>query len=471
MRESSEAKIANSIGASANAIAATKHRVRSSPGGYLSLLFFLTFFSGFLNFLGFAQIGLILALTSWTTVPILWWFDRIQFDGKNLERRGFLAFLGRRFYSGSRRLKIAEIERVETHSLWSLKSGGRIFYRYSTEICGGELEFVFASGGKSYRQMVRALFPLIAEEKLDARSIELRDFLVEPEAVKFKAAELNLPSTDVLDNALPKSRREIRIKPHQIEETTENAEKKASELRRAANELRIAGNLAQALEAFRRALLSQPHNGWLLHEFARALHSYANAAKNETWARRSLAALHLAAQRSQNDSALLTKIGESFFQFGKGERAAKAFRKALELETDNFRAEIGLAEIGLQDGKIAHVVHHFQAAARAAEDAATSRWARAEAEYFSLLNSDVDYMETELTRIGWLGSVSRGKRICWRLTTSGLFIVLIGNFLGEDFAALGWSISAVTSTGWLLLLLTEKLLAGRAEPEDEIDED
>ena len=450
--------------------------VRVSPEEYLGALFFLTICAGFLIYLGFIWSSALIAIVAWTVVPLLSWFDCVEFDGKSLTRKGPIAALGKLFKVAPRRLKITDIQLVETQSSWTLKTGGRVFYRYRSEIYGSETLFSFASGGKNYRQMIKTLFSVIPEDKLDARSVELRDFLVEPKKLKQKIKELKLPSTDTWDGALPKIRRakaprDNRQNLYHIEENAEISSYKSVELRQAANELRVAGNFSQAMEAYRRALLWQPQNAWLLFEFSRGLLSYANAAKNGGWRRRAVAALRLAAKRGKSDANLLTRIGESYFQAGYFELAAKTFRQTLEIHPENFRAECGLGEIGLQEGKIAHVVHHFQAAARFAKDAATKRWAQAEAEYFSLLNSNFKYMETEFSRISWLDSVVRGKQICLRLTFTGIPLILLGTVANDTLAALGWAITAVTGMSWAALTLAEKFLDARANPTQILEED
>ncbi|MEP6923079.1 MAG: hypothetical protein ABI954_01330 [Pyrinomonadaceae bacterium] len=483
MREAIPVKISNVIldqGLATDRTVANKIigkcSVRVSPSGYFSALFLLTFTAGFLNHLGFVWSGLIAASVAWAIIPMLFWFDRVEFDGKNLTRKGAMALVRGVFNSTPHRLKIADIEHVETQSLWSLKNGGRVYYRYQSEVSGGGMTFSFASGGKSYRQMVKTLFSLVPEEKLDARSIELRDFLVEPKELERKIKKLKLPSSDILDSTLPKLKRSTFRRDslkilYQIEETAEVSSYKAVELRQAANELRVAGNLSQAIEAFRRALLWQPENAWLLYEFARGLFSYANAAKNAAWSRRAAAALRLAAKRGKQDAALLTRIGESYFQSGNFDLAAKVFRQTLQIQEENFRAECGLGEIGLQDGKIAHVVYHFQAAVRSAGDSATRRWAQTEAEYFSLLNDNLDYMETEVSRISWLGSVSRGKRICLRLTFINLPVILAGTFADETIAALGWAMTAATASAWAFLTFAESFLDSRSNPSDVLEDE
>jgi tetratricopeptide (TPR) repeat protein len=473
MGEAAQVKISDSKGAKPIAAeqSAARSRVRVSPGGYFSVLFFATFAAGFVNYLGYSWQAVILAVLAWTVVPALLWFDRIEFDGKYLTRTGFAAVLRRVFGLQPLRLKVAEIEHIESQSLWTLKSGGRVYFRYSTEISGNNLSFVFASGGKSYRQMIQRLFPLVAEEKLDVLSAELRDYLIASGEIERKTAALKLPSADVLDNTLPKLKRTNLIREARQNAAETDEPSKAVELRQAANELRIAGNLSQAIEAFRRALLWQPENAGLLHDFARGLYTYANAAKSVEWLRRSRAALRLAARRGDADADLMTRIGESFLQVGNVERAAKAFRRALELQADNFRAECGLAEIGLQDGKLAHVVHHYQAAGRAAEDAAAKRWAQTEADYFSLLSNNEDYMDAEISRINWLTSTSRARRACWRLTFVGLLIILLGSLFNEDFAAVGWALSAGATMIWAVLSIAEKVLNNRSSLVEDTSEE
>ena len=450
--------------------------VRVSPEGYLKALFFFTITACFVIYLGFIWSGAIISIAAWTIIPLLLWFDCVEFDGKSLTRKGPIAAIGRLLSAKLRRLKITDIQLVETQSSWTLKTGGRVFYRYRSEISGSDMLFAFASGGKGYRQMIKTLFSVVPEDKLDARSIELRDFLVEPKKLKQKIKKLKLPSTDALDGALPKIKRskaprDNRQNLYQIEENAEMSSYKSVELRQVANELRIAGNFPQAMEAYRRALLWQPENAWLLFEFSRGLFSYANAAKNGRWRRRALAALRLAARRGGSDANLLARIGESYFQAGDFEAAAKTFRRTLEVQPENFRAECGLGEIGLQEGKIAHVVHHFQAAARFARDAATKRWAQSEAEYFSLLNSNFKYMETEFSRISWLDSVTNARLICLRLLFTGLPMILIGALVSETLAVLGWAITAVTGLMWAILMLADKFLDSRANPSQILEDD
>jgi tetratricopeptide (TPR) repeat protein len=448
-------------------------QVRVSPGGYLAALFFFSLVAGFLSYFELNAVSLALFCASWLTFPVLAWFDRIAFDGETLRRTGLLPRIWGRISKHPLELKVADIEQIETQAIRALQTGGRVFYRYRSEVCGANVNFAFASGGKSFRNMVRRLFPLVMEDKLDARSLELRDFLTDPKETGTHVEALHLPSAEVAESALKAVRKNDRMRRFkqnlwQRESLQTEAANQVSQLRQVANELRLSGNLAQSLEAFRRALFVAPKDGWLLLEFARALHSYANTSRQIKLMRRAVAALTLAAHASSDNAKLLARIGESYFQFGETKRAEKAFRQALAIDADNFRAYCGLAETALNDGKLAHVIHHYQAAARTAHDEAAKTWALAEADYFSLLNTDLDYMEAEFTRISWLHNTERGSRICLRLTILGLGVVMFGVFFDDAITELGLALAAGTAIFWLILSLAGKLLQTRSElAEDE----
>jgi tetratricopeptide (TPR) repeat protein len=285
--------------------------IRVSPNSYFTALFLATFFSALLFYLKLdLWAGLLFGLF-WMTIPFLLWTDRIAFDGKKLTRTGVLPRLWANLNNSRTRLKLIDIEQVETHALRALKRGGNVFYRYRTAVRGKGLEFVFASGGEEYRRMVRAIFPLLPENVLDNRSIELRDYLAEPKETLMKAEFARIPSADVLENSFEKHL----LKNRKANFGTEEVEK-AEDLRILANELRLSGYLLQALEAFRRALVLNPNDGWTLFEFARCLHSFASSERNPKLQKKAFAALRLAERRSGGDSRLLARLGETYFQFG-----------------------------------------------------------------------------------------------------------------------------------------------------------
>jgi tetratricopeptide (TPR) repeat protein len=441
--------------------------IRVPPNNYFVAVFLATFLAAFLVYLQFDLAALMLFVVAWLVIPLLLATDKIVFDGQTLERIGFIPKLWARVNRRPNSLPVGEIEQIETQALRALKRGGSVFYRYRTTVTGGKgLNFAFASGGEDYRLMVAALFPKVNEDALDNRSIELRDYLTEPKETLMKAEFARLPSTEVLENSINEF--QISAKKIKSENVIEDAEK-AEYLRQLANELRLSGHLLQSLEAFRRALLLKPHDAWLIFEFARCLHSFAGAERDEKLETKARAALRLAEIRGRRDSELLARVGESYFQYGDWERARKVFQKALETAQENFRSVRGLAEIALREGKIAHVIHHFASAVHFADTNALRNWARAENEYFSRLNADEKYMEREIRRIRRLEGALRGKRLALRFALIGFAAIIVGMFSDDFIVNLGWTLSAVSLLIWTGLIMSGNLLAERSafiEPED-----
>jgi tetratricopeptide (TPR) repeat protein len=439
--------------------------VRVSPSGYLAVLCTATFAASLLLRSEQDLAALIVLVIAWLVIPALAFTDRVVFDGQSLSRRGLIPLVMRVAGKRALDLPVSDIERVETMAVRTLRRGGRVRYRYRSEIAGRGTNFVFTTGGRSYRNMVRLLFPQIIDDKLDARSSELRDSLIDPRALNTKIKLLQLAPPDVLEDATrdldPAVKKNV---PRQRASTgahTETDLERASQLRQMANELRAAGRLRQAAEAFRRALLVTPNDSWLIYEFARFLRSQASAMGDARLLARARAGLRLAAQRGAGDAGLLTRIGESFFEYGDLPQAARRFRRALEANPRAVRAELGLAEIALRNGKLAHVIHHYNAAARVASDESIARFARREADYYALLNEDDGYLATELRRFNWLQQSQRARRLSMRTTFASLLIVLIGVNLDDSLATLGWALTSTSITAWILVALAGKLLSQR----------
>ncbi len=158
--------------------------VRVSPGAYLAVSSVMTFVAALLLRSGREGWALIIVLVAWAFVPALAVSDRIAFDGEVLVRRGLVPFL-RHFIFGKReQLSVADVERVDTNAVRTLRRGGRVRYRYRSQLVGKGTGFVFASGGARYREMVRHLFPLILDNKLDLRTRDLRDYLCDPKVAE-----------------------------------------------------------------------------------------------------------------------------------------------------------------------------------------------------------------------------------------------------------------------------------------------
>jgi tetratricopeptide (TPR) repeat protein len=445
--------------------------VRVSPGGYLAVACILTFAAALLLRAQYDWAALVAIALAWIATPLLAFTDRISFDGQILSRKGPVPLLIRLVKGQALRLSIDEIERVETSAVRTLRRNGRVRYRYRSEITGRGSAFIFASGGNSYRQMVRTLFPLLGYDKVDARSSELRDYLTDAQTLRLNLELLRIAPPVVLEGATSdlehNAKKEIRHQRMEGQTPSAIDVERGRLLRLAANELRAAGRLRESAEAFRRALIVIPHDGWLVYEFARFLRSQAGASRDARLLQRSRACLRLAARRAGDDAPLLSRIGESFFEYGELAQASRVFHRALELNPRAFRAEIGLAEVALRNGKLAHVIHHYDAAARIAPDEALARHARREAEYYARLNDDDDYLTAELRRIGWLQHLQRARRLAARMTLASVLLALTGPSFDESIESVGWSLASSSLIAWLGVALISRYFASRRKPRTE----
>jgi tetratricopeptide (TPR) repeat protein len=441
--------------------------VRVSPGPYLAAGSVVTFFSAMLLRVEFDALALLLITLSWLLLSLLAVTDRIVFDGLSLQRRGLLASFLHLIFGYRKQLAVDDFETVETQAVRTLRRGGSVRYRYRTQINGKGKQFVIISGGREYRRMVRELFPLIHENKLDSRSRDLRDYLNDPTFLERKAQLSHLASPDVLEVSEKdfkiggKSKRTREVAP--VESTPQDFER-AHVLRRLGNELRVSGRLREAGEAFRRALNVRPHGAWLIYDFARLLRSQASAQSDARLLSRARAALRLASIRAKNDQVLLPLIGESFLECGDARQARLALQKAVELDSGNFKARVGLADIALREGKLAHVIHHYHEAARVSSEQALARYARSEGEYYMQLNNDDDYLATELRRISWLQTVTRIRRLALRVTNFSVLLALVGGVVDPMAAGVGWAMASSALIIWLVTVGATKLLFGRSKP-------
>jgi tetratricopeptide (TPR) repeat protein len=441
--------------------------VRVSPGSYLAAASVLTFGSALLLRSEMDLLALAAVAAAWLIIPILAFTDRIEFDGRILSRRGPTPFLVKLIAGRQKQLGVEDVERVETQALRTLRRGGRVRYRYRTQIVGKSAEFIFASGGRSYREMIRQLFPLIHPDKLDLRTLELRDYLCDPKALKRDVAALKLASADVLDSATLDFKLGGK-KPageSQIEGAISTMDsQRAGLLGQVGNKLRVAGRLNEAREAFRRALIVIPTDGRLIFEFARLLRSQASSLSDAKLLSRARAALRLSAMRAGSDPHLLVLVGESFLEWGEALRAQRSFQRVIDLEPGNFRARMGLANVALRDGKLAHVIHQYRDAARSASEKSLVGYARREGDYYARLNDDDDYLTSELRRINWLQHFLRVRRLAARVTNASLLVALIIPYFDSAVAGLCWSLASSSLVAWISSLFAIKFLATRRTP-------
>src|SRR5215217_3672149 len=268
--------------------------VRVSPGPYLALASVVTFVAALMLRANYDAAALILIATAWLVIPVFAMSDRIAFDGTSLRRQGPLASFLHLLFGYRKQLSIDDFETVETQAVRTLRRGGRVRYRYRTQITGKGREFVIVSGGREYRKLVRELFPLIHEGKLDNRSRDLRDYLNDPHFLNRKTQLSQLAPSELLDVTRPdfKLGRKFRQRAD-VPETPATPEdlERAQLLRRLGNELRVSGRLREASEAFRRAMNVRPHGAWLIYDFARLLRSQASAQSDARLLSRARAAL------------------------------------------------------------------------------------------------------------------------------------------------------------------------------------
>ncbi|MEP6788170.1 MAG: tetratricopeptide repeat protein, partial [Acidobacteriota bacterium] len=319
-----------------------------------------------------------------------------------------------------------------------------------------------ASGGEAYRRIVKMILPRLSDNVLDNRSIELRDHLADPKETLMRAQFSHIPPTDVLESSFRSTGSRSKRLANTGRAIEQPEEEKADDLQSLANELRLSGHLLQALEAFRRALMVRPADPQLLFEFARCLHSFAGVERDNKLERRALAALRLSERRAADDGELLVRLGEWYFQIGEWGRAGNVFQNALERLGENFRTARGLAEIALREGKIAHVIHHFSTAGRVAETPSLRRWSRSEAEYFSHLNSDDEYMELEISRVNMLETVETSKKTVLRIAFFAFPLIFVGVLFEDDLIAnIGWAVSCVSLLIWAGLIMSTHMLGQR----------
>jgi tetratricopeptide (TPR) repeat protein len=438
--------------------------VRVSPGPYFAVASVLTFLSALLIRSEHEGWALLLVGLAWVIVPALAFTDRIVFDGRSIRRQGPIsAFMGL-IYGYRKHLNVSDFELLETHAVRTLRRGGSVRYRYRTQIIGKGKEFVIASGGHGYRKLVRELLPLIHQDKLDNRTLDLRDYLSDPRALSHKAKQASLASEDVLN--LTTADKSIRKKLQRQQNIVEPQDlERAHLLRRLGNELRVSGRLKEAAEAFRRALNVTPRASWLLYDLARLLRSQASAQGDARLLSRSRAALRLARMRAGDDVILLPLIGESFLECGDTRQARRVLQEAVDLDYGNYKARLGLADLSLREGKLAHVIHHYHEAARVTSEPALARYARREADYYTRLNDDEDYLVTELRRIGWLQNVTRIRRLAGRVTNGAILAAVAGGLVNPLAGSIGWSFASSALILWLLSVVGTRILASRSNPE------
>lgn len=377
---------------------------------------------------------IVAALVCWgLLVPIIIAaaFDRIEFDGETIRHRGPLAFILRRLLRMRGELTVSDIEAITTETTRISFATGDARISYHTRISGGGVDIVVRSHRSTYSQFIKALFRAAGPHKLDPRSSEIFEYFETGNALK----------------GSPVLKSDIAAMPAPL-------------LRRIGNSLRLAGKLAQASSYFRVAYEKEPRNPELLYEMSRFYHSSAQR-EDTRLLQRSDACLRLASRLAGDEPDLLERIGEAFFERLDFKRASECFHRALQIDPERFRANIGLAEIALRDGKLAHVAHFYNAAS-SSTDAALARMAGREARYYEKLMADDDFLEAELNRI----KISNQIRWARRLAAMTFFSAwLVGGIVGRIspmVESFGWSIMATSGMIWCAAIASMRFFRRRS---------
>jgi len=123
--------------------------------------------------------------------------------------------------------------------------------------------------------------------------------------------------------------------------------------------------------------------------------------------------------------------------------------------------------VALREGKLAHVIHHYNDAARIAADESLRRFARRESDYYSRLNDDEEYLVSELRRINWLQNSQKVQRLAARASFACILVALVGPYLSPAAGAMGLAFATSAVAAWAGTLLAVKFLKPRRKfPQD-----
>ncbi len=440
---------------------------RAASGTYVAILFVVTFFGVLAFYFGAAAPAALAVVVAWLTLPLLAWRDRIAFDGKRIHRTGLVPKVWSAFNQSRCRLKLSDVEMVETFSTVNYRRGGRAIYRHRSIISGKGATFVLASAN-GFRRTATAIFAALPEDILDARSLELRDHFVETRRVLDTAEKFEIPSADVLEHSLKGLKLRRRHLPFGRSDVDRE---RALELRLLANQLHTAGYTVRAAEAFRRAVVMMPDDGWLIYEFGKCLVSLGGWKRDPRLMRRGMAMLRLAERLAGNDRTLLERIGQSYIQIGHSRRAESVFARAVECGGETFRLLRGQADIALNDGKLAHVIHKLGAAADIAVTPSLKRWAKGEYAYFTRLSEDEEYMELEISRMNLADSLASTRRTAFVIALVAFPVIGVGMYLTESIIAdIGWAISGIALAIWMFVAMGGRIISSRI-PLDLMDDE
>ncbi|MFN0119259.1 MAG: tetratricopeptide repeat protein [Blastocatellia bacterium] len=373
--------------------------------------------------------------------------DVLVYDGEKVKRRGPAAWLYGFLAGYPCELTTDQIETISSYAEPG-KRGGVV---YRTIISGYGLRWEILSRSRGYEAFIDQVFRAAGSNKLDPRSRQLLAYW-----------RKSGPALQMRKN---NGREPVSLTP--------------AMWREAANHLALDGQFDMAARYFCLALRREPRNAELLYEMGRFLQLRAmleaepaeirrrrprGMSPQESCARRSQACFRLAGMRAGGNAALLERIGESFFEVHDDQRAATYFSRALGLNEKRLRASIGQAEVAFRDGRLAHTIHYYNAAARVVEndaDQSLAQLAQRRAEYYELLRRDDKFLDDEIARLNLRDHLRMAQRGALFISLAFWFCHVAFYDLAGSFQALTREIGATAAVIWLSTTAATLLFTGR----------
>ena len=186
---------------------------------------------------------------------------------------------------------------------------------------------------------------------------------------------------------------------------------KADYLHQLANELRLSGYLLQSLEAFRRALILNPKDAWLIFDFARCLHSFAGSEKSEKLASKSICRASSGGKTRRCRRRIAGASGRKLFSIRRLANAPlQSLKKRLIRRRPVFVRFAVWRKSLCAKAKSRMSFTNLQPLTVWLKRPALRRWTQNEQDYFSRLNSDEDYMEMEISRVNLLENLENAEK-------------------------------------------------------------
>ena len=391
----------------------------------------------------------------------------VVFDGRRLYRRSpMLPVIITPMMQFPRRMRIREVEKVETSELRPIKRGRNAIYRHRTTFHSKGNTISVTSGSRNFALLLRSVLPLLPAEVLDRRSAELSELYSGKGSISARAAASGIPPADVLEGSLRGEGNRIFPRIKKDRTSVLLSADRYDELRAVARELRVSGSLVRAIESYRRLASSNPYDAAMVFEFAVCLSAFADLDKDSPARREGSVLFRFAERLAAGDRTILEKIVAEYIESGDWHRAEILAGRVTEKFGPSYRSLVQKAEIALNEGKMAHVVLDLSRAADVAPIPALKNWAEDEADYFRRLSGDDDYVALELSRLNLGDSIERSKRMAVNVAVMAIPLMMTGMFFEDSLLAdVGWAVSAVAFAIRVILVPLGGMFRKRIAPE------